>query len=188
MIGHGTQFITREKLCSFRRWTFVLTVPAFRQANNCSACVSRMTWLRIKLKADSLAARTQRSLVEPSLLSITALKASCQVRVETPASVPARYALAMWRLSCGARNDSLRALSRVVASARSLVPRLSCFRFRNRGRRTCRLFCGDRDGSGFSWLEFFVRACQPETKVRCLNDTKRTANCVSASRARVIAE
>ena len=42
MSGHGSQFIEMQKLCSFRRWTFVLTVPALRQANKCSACVSRI--------------------------------------------------------------------------------------------------------------------------------------------------
>jgi hypothetical protein len=56
-----------------------------------------------------------------------AFRASCHVRLEMPESVPARYALAIWRFSCGWRMDSLRALSSDVASARFLVPVLSCF-------------------------------------------------------------
>src|ERR1039458_4722380 len=37
IIGHGSQFIERQKLWIFRRWTFVLTVPALRQASRCQA-------------------------------------------------------------------------------------------------------------------------------------------------------
>jgi hypothetical protein len=43
-------------------------------------------FLTYKSSARSLAARTQRSLVEPCLVSTSALRASCQVRVETPES------------------------------------------------------------------------------------------------------
>jgi hypothetical protein len=43
-------------------------------------------------------------------------------------SVPAKYTLARWRFSCGWRTDSLLALSSDVASARFLVPVLSCLR------------------------------------------------------------
>ena len=59
----------------------------------------------------------------PTLL---ASRAFCHVRVETPESLPARYALAMRRFRCGWRKDSFREWKRVVASARSRVPKLSC--------------------------------------------------------------
>jgi len=95
MIGQGSQFIARQKLCSLRRWTFVLTVPALRQASSCSPCVSMITRSRIRSIAFSFAARCQRSLVDPVLDSMMASRAFCHVRVDTPESVPARYALAM---------------------------------------------------------------------------------------------
>lgn len=61
-------------------------------------------------------------------VSELASSACCQILVDTPESVPARYAFALWRFSCGWRTDSLRALRRDVAAARFFVPRLSCFR------------------------------------------------------------
>lgn len=73
------------------------------QASRCSACVSIMTRLRIRSNAACLSPRSQRSLVAFLLWSMMASKAFCQVRVETPESVPARYALAIRRLSCGCR-------------------------------------------------------------------------------------
>jgi hypothetical protein len=126
MIGQASQFIARQKLCNSRNRMLVLTVPAFMQARSCSACVSMMTSRWIRSNAFCRAPRRQRSWVVPRLYSMMALKASCQVRVEIPESVPARYAFAIWRLSCGCRTASLRALSRAVASARFLVPVLSC--------------------------------------------------------------
>ena len=59
----------------------------------------------------------------PTLL---ASRAFCHVRMETPESLPARYALALRRFRCGWRKDSLREWKRVAASARSQVPKLSC--------------------------------------------------------------
>src|SRR6266699_1678070 len=81
-----------------------------------------------QIHADSLAARRQRSLVGPCLVSMSASRSCCHVRVETAESVPARYALAIWRLRCGWRMASFRALTMARASPRSLVPRLSCLR------------------------------------------------------------
>src|SRR5260370_1365521 len=95
MSGQGSQFIERQKLWSFLKWTLVLTVPALRQARSWSAWVSIMTRSRIESNAVSFAARRQRSWVEPDFVSTIASRAFCQVRVETPESVPARYALAM---------------------------------------------------------------------------------------------
>lgn len=82
--------------------------------------------------------------------STIASRAFYQVRVETPESVPAKYAMAMWRFSCGWRTDSLCALSNVVASARSRVPRLPVCLFWNHGRRTLHPFFFGRVDSGFS--------------------------------------
>ena len=40
----------------------------------------------------------------------------------------------------------------------------------------------------FHGSNFLVRACQTRSSRRCISYTKRTANCVSASRARVVSE
>ena len=48
------------------------------------------------------------------------------LRAGIPESVPARYALASCRFRCGCRKASFRALTTVIAAARSRVPRLFC--------------------------------------------------------------
>src|ERR1700722_8059746 len=49
----------------------------------------------------------------------------CQVRVAISESMAARYVRAIWRFRTGCRNDSFLAFSRMLASASSLVRRLS---------------------------------------------------------------
>ena len=83
MIGHGSQFIARQKLWSFRRWTFVLTVPALRHCEKVFGLrLDDDPWREWSPMRVSLAARSQRSLVEPCLVSTNAFKASCHVRVD----------------------------------------------------------------------------------------------------------
>ena len=54
--GHGSQFMSTQKLCNRRRYTLVETVPACITCNNKSPGVSMMTRLSRGANALSLAA------------------------------------------------------------------------------------------------------------------------------------
>src|SRR5271170_3952523 len=89
--GHGSQFMSTQKLCSRRRKTLVDTVPDCSTFSSNSPGVSMMTLGSRGTNATSLAARCQRSLLAPDLELLRASTALCQVRVVTPESDPARY-------------------------------------------------------------------------------------------------
>jgi hypothetical protein len=68
----------------------------------------------------------QRCWLAPCLVSVRLSIACCHILVATLLSEPIKYALAICRFKMGCRNDSFLALRRTLASASSLVRRLSC--------------------------------------------------------------
>src|SRR5208282_4492247 len=122
--GHGSQFMSTQKLCNRRRKTFVDTVPVCSTFKSNSPDVSTMI-LGIKgTNALSLAAVRQRCWLAPCLVQARLSIACCQVRVAIPLSVPARYALAICRLSTGWRSAWFLASTICAASSLLVVRRL----------------------------------------------------------------
>lgn len=96
LVAHG--FSAKTLMLQMVR-LFVLTALLVMLPQWGNQAQQMMTRFRIRSNAACLPPRSQRSLVEFRLQAMIASKACCQVRLETPASVPARYALAMSRLS-----------------------------------------------------------------------------------------
>ena len=105
MSGHGSQFMSTQKLCKRRRKTFVDTVPACITFNSSSPGVSMMT-LRQQGSQCLVFGGGSASGAGwlPAWWLMSDSMALCQVRVAMPLSVPARYALAICRLSTGWRS------------------------------------------------------------------------------------
>ena len=82
--------MARQKLWIFRRWTLVLTLPRCRTSRRRSARVSMMTRGSRERSAWSFAAVSQRSRVGPDFERMISSRASFQVRVATPESLPAK--------------------------------------------------------------------------------------------------
>src|ERR1022692_2757863 len=72
----------------------------------------------------SLAAVFQRCWLAPCLVLVNASMACRHVRVVMPLSLPARYALAIWRFSTGWRSELFLAWMICLASSVLVVPSL----------------------------------------------------------------
>src|SRR5579883_795422 len=90
MIGQGSQFILRQKLCNLRRNILVETFPERITSSKQSAFVSMIIRGKSNDNALSRAAVFHRTWLEPCLLAVSAVIASFQVRLVMPLSVPAR--------------------------------------------------------------------------------------------------
>ena len=116
--------VSAQKLCNLRKNTSVETVPTFIACNNNSPFVSMMTRESNGANAGSLATVCQRCWFAPCLVLVRLASASAHVRVAMPLSVPARYALAIWRLSTGWRSAWFFASTICRASSALVVWRL----------------------------------------------------------------
>ncbi len=88
--GHGSQFMSTQKLWSRRKNTLVETVPFSKAPKSASAWVSMITLGSEGDNAGSFRTRSQRYRLAPCFVLVKDSMACCQVRVVTPPSVPAR--------------------------------------------------------------------------------------------------
>jgi hypothetical protein len=98
-----------------------------------------------------------------------ASSAFCQVLVDTPESVPARYTLARWRFSCGWGTDSFRALSSNMASVRFLVPILPAYGFRYLRCKTSATLAAGADVRTFHKIRLLSEAYETECGHGCIS-------------------